>query len=213
MRGGRKRGGGISSGASAAAAAKKPSRGPQPGEEEEEDAVADEEEEEEEEAEAEMGEEEVEEAEEEEEEKEEEAEAEEAEMGEARRRRWGRHGREKSTSEMSFDELHSYYYESKLRQVGKCPNKNCNCLAILSDVGICLSVVMYLCWFNGKTKYKQDTLVFEWFKYTSMKRTKVNWFCLPYIDDGMDVVPEAVRKHMLCLRGLQILLDYGRSRF
>ena len=39
LRGGRKRGDGVSSGASAAAAAKKPSRGPRPGEEEEEDAI------------------------------------------------------------------------------------------------------------------------------------------------------------------------------
>ena len=70
----------------------------------------------------------------------------------------------KSKSEMSFDELHSYY-ESKLRQVGKCPNKKCDCLAILSDMGVCASVVIYLCLFNRKTKYEQDTLVFEWFKY------------------------------------------------
>ncbi len=89
----------------------------------------------------------------------------------------------------------------------------CVCLAILFNVGVCASVFMYLCWFNGKTKYEQDTLVFEWFKYTSMKRTKVNWFCLPYIDDDTNVVPEAVCKHMLCLRGLRILLDYGQRRF
>ena len=93
-------------------------------------------------------------------------EAEEAEMGEA----WQRVTK-KSKSEMSFEELHSYY-ESKLRQVGKCPNRGCNCLAILSDGGVSASVVMYLCWFNRKTKYKQDALVFEWFKYAGMKRTK-----------------------------------------
>ena len=113
---------------------------------------------------------------------------------------------------MSFNELHSYY-ESKLRQVGKCHNIKCDCLTILSDMGVHASVLMYLCWFNRKTKYKQDTLIFEWFKYTSMKRTKINWFCLPYIDDGTNVVPEAVRKHMLCSRGLLILLDYGQSRW
>ena len=63
---------------------------------------------------------------------------------------------------------------------------------ILSDGGIHASVVMYLCWFNRKTKYEQDTLVFEWFKYAGMKRTKkVYLFRLPYIDDGTNVVPEA----------------------
>ena len=55
-----------------------------------------------------------------------------------------------------------------------------------------MSVVMYLCWFNGKTKYEQDAIVFEWFKYASMKKKKVNLFCLPYIDDSANVVPEAV---------------------
>ena len=61
-------------------------------------------------------------------------EAEEAEMGEA----WQRVTK-KSKSTMSFGELHSYY-ESKLRQVDKCPNKKCDCLAILSDMGVCLCV-------------------------------------------------------------------------
>ena len=138
---------------------------------------------------------------------EEEAEAE-AELGEA----WQRVTK-KSKSEMSVDELHSYY-ESKLRQVGKCPNHQCDCLAILSDIGVRLSVVMYLCWFNRKTKYKQDTLIFEWFKHAGMKRTKkVFLFCLPYIDDGPNIVPETARKHMLCSRGLMFLLDYGRKRW
>jgi len=36
---------------------------------------------------------------------------------------------------------------------------------------------------------------------------------LPYIDDGTNVVPEAVHKHMLCSRGLTILLDYGTKRW
>jgi len=73
---------------------------------------------------------------------------------------------------------------------------------------------MYFCWFNRKTKYEQDTLVFEWFKYAGMKRTKkVYLFRLPYIDDGMNVVPEAVCKHMFCSRGLTILLDYGTKRW
>ena len=33
------------------------------------------------------------------------------------------------------------------------------------------------------------------------------------IDDGMNVVHEAERKHMLCSRGLTILLDYGTKRW
>ena len=98
--------------------------------------------------------------------------------------------------------------------MGKCPNRGCNCLAILSDGGVSASVVMYLCWFNRKTKYEQDTLIFEWFKYAGMKRTKkVILFRLPFIDDGPNIVPEAARKHMLCSRGLTILLDYGTKRW
>jgi hypothetical protein len=120
---------------------------------------------------------------------------------------------------MSDDELRTYF-DSQLRGVGRCPNLRCNCLAIIVDVDdVRDSVVKYLCWFNAKTKYEQDLIVFEWFKYSLYFRksfsydSKITLFCLPFIDDGMVVVPDAVRTHVLCSRGLHLVLNWGRSRW
>ena len=32
----------------------------------------------------------------------------------------------------------------------------------------------YLCWFNVKTKYEQDSVVFEWFKYLALRKSDGN---------------------------------------
>jgi hypothetical protein len=66
-----------------------------------------------------------------------------------------------------------------------------------------------------KTKYEQDSIVFEWFKYLSFlkKGSKITWFRLPFINDGMSVIPEAVRMHVLCSRGLLLVLNWGSRRW
>ncbi len=60
----------------------------------------------------------------------------------------------------------------------------------------------YLCWFFGKSKYEQDSTMFEWFKYSSYLKkgqSKSNHFWLPYIDDGTgEVVDSSVRTHVIC---------------
>ena len=39
-------------------------------------------------------------------------------------------------------------------------------------------------------------------------------FCLPFLDDGTDaVVDEDVRTHLLCSKGLRILLNFGTRRY
>jgi hypothetical protein len=120
----------------------------------------------------------------------------------------------KRKSQMSDDELRNYF-DSHLRGVGECPNPSCNCVAIIADRDVRDSVVRYLCWFNAKTKYEQDSIVFEWFKYSSYlkKGSKYTLFCLPFIDDGMAVVPEAVHMHVLCSRGLLLVLNLGSRRW
>ena len=120
----------------------------------------------------------------------------EEEMGEA----WERVTK-KRKSQMSDDELRTYF-DSHLRGVGECPNPSCNCIAIIADRDVRDSVVRYLCWFNAKTKYEQDSIVFEWFKYSLYlkKGSKYTLFRLPFIDDGITVVPEAVPMHVLCSR-------------
>jgi hypothetical protein len=133
----------------------------------------------------------------------------EKEMGEA----WERVP-EKRKSQMSNDELCTYF-DSQLRGVGKCPNPGCNCVAIIANRDACDSIVRYLCWFNAKMKYEQDSIVFEWFKYPSnlKKGSKITLFCLPFIDDDMAVVPEAVRMHVLCSQGLLLVLKWGSRRW
>jgi len=119
----------------------------------------------------------------------------------------------KRKSQMSNDLC--AYFDSHLRGVGECPNPSHNCIAIIADRDVRDSVVRYLCWFNAKTKYEQDSIVFEWFKYSSYlkKGSKYILFCLPFIDDGMAVVPEAVHMHVLCSRGLLLVLNWGSSRW
>jgi len=118
----------------------------------------------------------------------------------------------KHKSQMSDNELHTYF-DSHLRGVGECPNPSCNCVAIIADRDVSDSVVRYLCWFNAKTKYEQDSIVFEWFKYSSYlkKGSKYTLFRLPFIDDGMAVVPEAVHMHVLCSRGLLRVLNWEKK--
>jgi len=133
----------------------------------------------------------------------------EEEMGEA----WERVTK-KRKSQMSDDELRTYF-DSHLRGVGECPNPSCNCVTILVDRDSRDSVVRYLCWFNAKTKYEQDSIVFKWLKYSLYlkKGSKYTLFCLPFIDDGMSVIPEAVCMHVLCSRGLLLVLNWGSRRW
>ncbi len=42
---------------------------------------------------------------------------------------------------------------------------------------------------------------------------KITLFCLPFIDDGMVVIPDAVCTQVLCSRGLRLVLNWGRSRW
>ena len=57
------------------------------------------------------------------------------------------------------------YFDLHLKGMKECTNKTCNCVGILADGDIHLYIARYLCWFNGKTKYEQDSIAFEWFKY------------------------------------------------
>jgi hypothetical protein len=95
----------------------------------------------------------------------------EEEMGEA----WERVTK-KRKSQISDDELRTYF-DSHLRGVVECPNPSCNCVAIIADRDVCDSVVRYICWFNAKTKYEQDSIVFEWFKYLSYPRMDPRILC------------------------------------
>ena len=93
----------------------------------------------------------------------------------------------KRKSEMSGDELY-VHFDNHLKEMGSCPNQRCKCVDVLADGAIRATVARYLCWFAGKTKYEQDSIVFEWFKYSALRRSDCKvvmyWFCLPYLSDG-----------------------------
>ncbi len=110
------------------------------------------------------------------------------------------------------------HFDLQLKEMGSCPNRRCNCVDVLADGYIPATVVRYSCWFKVKTKYEQDSIEFEWFMYPALRKSVVNvhkyWFCLPYISDGAtDVVLDAVRKHVVCYRGLLLILDFGARRW
>ncbi len=81
----------------------------------------------------------------------------------------------KRKKEMTPDELCTYF-DSQLKGVGDCPNQGCDCVAILADENVRECIVKYLCWFEGKSAYDQQSIVFEWYKYTSyLKKAKTKY--------------------------------------
>ena len=70
------------------------------------------------------------------------------------------------------------HFDLQLKGMEIFPNWRCNCIDVLVDGPICVTVARYLCWFNVKTKYKQDLIVFEWFKYLALRKS---------VQDGGDV--------------------------
>ena len=124
----------------------------------------------------------------------------------------------KTKSKMSDEDLLIHFdnrFEKRASSI--CPNRQCDCLAILRNRNARSSVARYLAWFKKKETYEQNSIVFEWYRYSSLLRLPGKaspiLFRLPYIDDGTEDVPEMVRDHVLCSRGLQFILDWGRKRY
>jgi hypothetical protein len=59
--------------------------------------------------------------------------------------------------------------------------------------------------------------VFEWYRYSSYVKKRgqgrMNCYRLPYIDNGTEAVPETVRNHVVCTRGMQSIMSYGCTSF
>jgi len=125
---------------------------------------------------------------------------------------------QKSKSKMSDVELRNYY-NTVLQKMGAttCSNPKCNCLAILRDGRARSSVARYLAWISRREKHERDMILFEWYRYSSYIRMRgqgrMNYYRLPYIDDGTEAVPETVRNHLVCTRGIQSIMSYGRTSF
>ena len=125
---------------------------------------------------------------------------------------------QKSKSKMSDIELRNYY-NTELQKMGAstCSNPQCNCLAILRDGRARSSVLRYLAWFSRREKQVRDMIVFEWYRYSSFVKKRgqgrMNYYRLPYIDDGTEAVPKTVRNHVVCTRGMQSIMSYRRTSF
>jgi hypothetical protein len=71
-----------------------------------------------------------------------------------------------------------------------CGTTSCDCLDILSDVNVRECVAQYLLQFVRKSKYDQDSIILEWYKYANAakiaarigcgRRRQQPWFLLPY---------------------------------
>ncbi len=102
-----------------------------------------------------------------------------------------------------------------------CGTTSCDCLNILSDVNVRECMAQYLLQFVRKSKYNQDSIILEWYKYANAARIAAMigcrqqlWFCLPYdatLKTGIDCL-RASQKHQLCLLGMRSLLGIGGSR-
>ncbi len=64
--------------------------------------------------------------------------------------------KQRSKLEMNDDDLF-IYFGNRLAGQTKCKNKDCNCLILLADKLPHKAVARYLVWFEGKTKYDQES--------------------------------------------------------
>jgi hypothetical protein len=103
-----------------------------------------------------------------------------------------------------------------------CRRTSCDCLGILSDVNVWECVAQYLLQFVKKSKYDEDSIILEWYKYAIAARiasmvggSQPLWFCLPYnatLNTDMDCL-RASQKHQLCVFGMRSLLGIGDFRY
>jgi len=125
-------------------------------------------------------------------------------------------------SKLSLKDTDLYIYFLNRLERMSCPNRSCDCLAIVHDSNARSAIAKYLTWFERQHKHEQDSIVFEWGGYVlilkasneqrkGMKNGKV--FRLPFVDDGKYAVDDKVRTYLLCKRGLVILFSFGERRY
>ena len=90
-----------------------------------------------------------------------------------------------------------------------------NCLSILNDKNVWQAVANYLVWFERKSKFKQDVVVMEWYRYTHQGTEKANFFQLPF--DGSSTstnlsFQKLLQSHKLCQSGMQLVMGIGDTR-
>jgi len=96
----------------------------------------------------------------------------------------------------------------------ECANMACDCLSILDDKNVRQAVATYLVWFERKSKFEQDSVLMEWYRYAHSGTEKANFFQLPF--DGNSITNLSVKKslhcHKLCQSGMQLVMGIGDTR-
>jgi len=124
----------------------------------------------------------------------------------------------RAMAKMSDGELCTHF-KTQLQKKGRsiCPNRQCDCLAILRNGNARASIARYMTWFARQSQYEQNSIVLQWIRYSTVFRMegqrRTNYFLVPYVDDGTEDVPEVVRNHVLCTQGLKFIVGFGRTRY
>ena len=96
----------------------------------------------------------------------------------------------------------------------ECANMACDCLSILDDKNVRQAVATFLVWFKRKSKFEQDSVLMEWYRYAHPGTEKANFFQLPF--DGNSITNLSVKKsihcHKLCQSGMQLVMSIGDTR-
>ncbi len=72
---------------------------------------------------------------------------------------------------------------------------------------------------NANAPVYAAMILFEWYKYLSFvkkvgqRNLRFHNYRLPYMEDGSEPVPETVHNHLVCTKGLQTILGYGKKSF
>jgi hypothetical protein len=114
--------------------------------------------------------------------------------------------------------------ERRLEECGcnLCGNTNCTCLAILlDDEEVFMSFAHYYITFAMKTKYEQDSIILDWYKYRQAAKvgSKHVCYCLPYDvswcfdSDNYDSIFEAAKGAKLCTLGMRSVMEIGNTQF
>jgi hypothetical protein len=118
-------------------------------------------------------------------------------------------------------------YFVKYLETCKCSNTNCTCLDILKeDDDVRKSVAHYLATFEMKSRYEQNSIIMDWYRYSQAARVgrKYVWYCLPYDvnwcfdsddydDNDVAVIVEAAKEVKLCTSGMRSVMNIGTWRF
>ena len=119
---------------------------------------------------------------------------------------------------MTDDDLINYFTArlEGIETAMECVNTVCNSLSILNDVNVWQAVAKYLVWFERNSKFEQDLVVMEWYRYAHLGKEKANFFQLLFKFNGSSITNLSIKKslhcHKLCQSGMQLVMGIEDTR-